>query len=64
MVSAYWWTGGIAVCIFLLTNPQVSLAIAGVLVGMVLLVSGLFTMAFGFQLHREVKKIDKALAGK
>lgn len=44
---------------FLFSNPQVSLALAGVIIGLVILVSGIFTTAFGLQIRRFEKKVKK-----
>jgi uncharacterized membrane protein HdeD (DUF308 family) len=42
-------------------NLQVSVAVAGFLIGVMMLIMGIMTIAFGFQLKREGKKIEKAL---
>ncbi len=45
--------------VFLIGNLQVGVAVAGLLLGIMMLVFGMMTIAFGFQLKREANKIKK-----
>ncbi len=46
---------------FLLSNPTVSIQIAGILLGLSVMLSGIFTTAFGFQLRSTRSKVRKQL---
>ena len=47
--------------VFLMSNIQVSVAVAGFILGLMLMVTGVMTTAFGFQAKRDANKVKKQM---